>query len=287
MLNKRLYPMAGVLLILALCSCSGQEAPNVSDAEVHDDTVRAAEPTTNDNSSASQEAAKYSEPRDTSLAGGPTTTRDRAVVAILNSAMACRRAESLRALLKANPMADQEVRTSLVEANRMCLSVPSGESSDVEALGLELAKQGNGAAAACYVSGLLRPTSGPAAVAALSSNRFAREVPALIEQGIAAGNWLIVVQAVAINTPRSIHSPYFPLPEPDPVKGYMYTRLLELGAKDDEKQDLSLVALERSKAISASERVRADSRAIELYRKHFQSKGGYTHEKSELCALFN
>ena len=215
-----------------------------------------------------------------------STASERELARALDIALSCQRAETLRTTLAANPMADQQARASLVEADNKCSQAPGYKNADLQAMALRAAKLGNAAAAACFVSGALRPLHSVGAKRASADALYKNETPALVKQGIAAGTWAMVAEAAAINSPRSANSPYFALNAPDPVKGYTYLKLLELGAEGDEKLDLKLVALERSVGIDETRRKEADHVAKQMYQDYFHNSGPYSHEQAALCTNF-
>jgi hypothetical protein len=179
------------------------------------------------------------------------------------------------------------------EAERQCNETPEqmGDGSIYE-LALRAADSGDAEAAICYVTGHF-----PAPAAMLRRPdlraRYAINASRLLEQGIQAGDWRMVLIGALVFTSKApeqwqlrlpddpLDSPELALtrtiaPEGDPLRGYRMWKLLALGdaQKNPDDNDASVsISAYYAKHVSAAQRREADAWAQQTFQRAFHGRG--------------
>lgn len=211
---------------------------------------------------------------------------------ILNAAAGCRKvdrfretASALAGPASADPLASLNAIQRLHFDNALvqCIQDRAARTAPLEEFLIDLANQGNMAAAACYAYGGFR--SRRHGVAPRLDPRYVRLVPEWIDSGLAAGSWRMAALAAAVDAPRRAGSPFTHLPPPKPPLEYRYIKLLALGASGEEATDLQSILAEIAKTLTPAERAAADAAALDLFQRYFAQAGPYRRAEP-LCENF-
>jgi len=205
------------------------------------------------------------------------------VVSILEASAACERVRALTAGQSIQSSGARQMPSAKNEAERLCESEPLARTANIEDLAILAARNGNTKAAVCYASAGLR-RRGHDDVKRVD-DQYRALAPGFIARGVRSGSWAAVSIAAAMNDQNRERS-FQDLPPPDKRLQFMYTKLMELGAVDEEKLDLQLVLLSQAKDLNEAERFDAENQARQLFNSYFTASGVFKHDGEPLCEGF-